>query len=98
MEPDQGLTDARPAGERGWWWRVGIAVARRPWLWATALTQLFVLAAPGWWRRWPPVPAPDPGYLRFRLVTQYGRADADPDVPDVLEYLRWCRQMHAAER
>jgi hypothetical protein len=70
---------------------VASAVARRPRLWATALRQVFVLAAPGWWRRRPFLPLPDPDYLRFRLVTQYGDADHAMEAGDVVTYLLWCR-------
>jgi len=34
---------------------------------------------------------PDPAYLRFRLQTQYGDAEREPDPSDVLAYLHWCR-------
>jgi hypothetical protein len=71
--------------------RAGVAVLVRPALWATAVVQLFRLAPGGWWRRWPPVPAPDPGYLRFRLQTQYGDPSREPEVADLVAYLEWCR-------
>jgi hypothetical protein len=78
--------------------RFGRALAGRPWLWPAAVRQLFVLAAPGWWRRRPFVPLPDPAYLRFRLITQYG----DPGHPvapeDVVAYVRWCRTYRAATK
>ena len=67
-----------------------MAVVRRPRLWPTAVIEVAVLARPGWWRRWPPVPRPDEKYLRFRLETAYGE-DASPRVADVLRYLEWCR-------
>jgi hypothetical protein len=70
-----------------------IAVARRPSLWLTAVHQVGVLARPGWWLRWPPVPIPDPAYLRFRLEVAYGNDRPDPEVTDVVAYLQWCRQM-----
>jgi hypothetical protein len=70
---------------------VASVVVRHPALWPTAVGQLFRLARPGWWRRWPPVPAPDPAYLRFRLQTAYGDAEREPDAADVVTYLRWCR-------
>ncbi len=50
------------------------------------------LAPTGWWRRWPPLPRPDPAYLRFRLQTAYGDPGRDPDPGDVVTYLRWCRR------
>ena len=74
-----------------WAARALVALARRPALWPTALTQLFRLAAPGWWRRPPFVPLPDPAYLRFRLETAYGD-DRDPEPADVITYLHWCRE------
>lgn len=67
------------------------AVVVRPWLWATAVRQVFVLARPGWWRRWPLLPLPDADYLAFRMVTAYGDAGARPGPGDVVGYLRWCR-------
>ena len=80
----------------GWWWAVVRALARTPGLWPTAVRQTLVLAAPGWWRRWPPVPRPDPGYLRFRLQTAYGEGERDPAPEDVVTYLRWVRSWRAA--
>jgi hypothetical protein len=68
-----------------------MAVLVRPGLWATAVVQLFRLAPGGWWRRWPPVPAPDPAYLRFRLQTQYGDPSREPEAADLVAYLEWCR-------
>lgn len=75
------------------WWCLALwAVLRRPDLWATALRQLRVLAAPGWWRRPPFLPLPDAAYLRFRMVTAYGgEGDEPPTVDDLVTYLHWCR-------
>jgi hypothetical protein len=70
-----------------------LVVLRHPGLWGTALLQLFRLATPGWWRHWPPLPLPDPEYLRFRLQTQYGGdvSGRSPDPRDLVTYLHWCR-------
>lgn len=68
-----------------------VAVVRHPGLWGTAIVQVLRLAAPGWWRRWPLLPLPAPGYLAFRLQTAYGDPGATPDPHDVVGYLRWCR-------
>jgi len=81
-----------------WWWRVTVAVLVRPALWLIALGQVVRLARPGWWHRWPPLPAPDPDYLRFRLQTQYGDPDREPAPQDVLAYLEWCRDYPRAAR
>jgi hypothetical protein len=79
---------------RCWWLGAGLAVARRPALWATAVRQLLRLAPSGWWRRWPPLPRPDPAYLRFRLQTAYGGEGGAPAPADVVAYLAWCRRQH----
>jgi len=75
---------------KGFWIRAVGALAREPSLWPTALGQAGRLARPGWWRRAPFLPVPDPVYVRFRLDTQYG-SSAAPDPEDLVVYLRWCR-------
>ena len=74
------------------------SIAVRPWLWATAVRQAFVLASPGWWRRAPFLPAPDPVYLRFRLQTMYGDPDHEIEPGDLVTYLEWCRRTRKALR
>lgn len=80
----------RPAAPARFWLRAAGLVVVRPNLWGAALRQAARLARPGWWRRAPFVPRPDPGYLRFRFETAYG--GGEPDPADVLDYLRWCRE------
>jgi hypothetical protein len=75
------------------WLRLGAAVARRPSLWRTAARQLRRTAPRGWYRRPPFLPVPSGDYLRFRLVTQYGRPDQRPTTVDVLNYLAWCKRV-----
>ncbi|HEX3539467.1 MAG TPA: hypothetical protein VHT75_03400 [Acidimicrobiales bacterium] len=70
------------------------ALLGRPELWPTATVMARRLAPPGWWRHWPPRPWPDSAYLRFRMVTAYGDADASPPPHDLVEYLAWCRRMN----
>ncbi|MEI8001966.1 MAG: hypothetical protein WCI50_11515 [Actinomycetes bacterium] len=69
------------------------AVLARPHLWWTALRQAGRLARPGWWRRPPFLPLPDPEYLDFRLETHYGGAPGSrvQDPSDLVRYLEWCR-------
>ncbi len=76
---------------RRWYGRAALALGAHPSLWGIAVVQLVRLAVPGWWHRWPPIPMPDPAYLRFRLQTQYGDAEREPDPSDVVAYLHWCR-------
>jgi len=66
-------------------------VLRRPSLWFTALAAVSRMAVPGWWRKSPYLPVPDPRLWDFRMVTAYGTADADPQPSDVISYLQWCR-------
>lgn len=75
----------------GWGMRAFWAVLWHPSLWGTAVAQVFRLARPGWWHRWPLLPLPDPAYVRFRLVTAYGDPDRAPEAVDVVTYLHWCR-------
>jgi len=70
-----------------------LSLAARPGLWWTATTQLLRLAPRRWWRRWPPVPRPDHGYLRFRAETMWGDAGHRAGADDLVAYLRWCRSM-----
>lgn len=73
-----------------WWRATATVVLRHPSLWPTAVGQALRLASPGWWRRRPFLPLPDPTYLRFRMETQYG--NEDPRPADVVTYLRWVRR------
>ena len=75
-----------------------LAVLARPRLWGVGFSQLFRLARRGWWRRWPPVPRPDPDYLRFRMQTYYGDPDRPFDAADLVRYLEWCRQQRRGLR
>lgn len=86
-------------GSSSWWLlRAGLALARHPSLWATALRQILVLARPGWWRTRPFLPLPDPVYLRFRVQTAYGDPHREPEPADVITYLHWCRSWRQLER
>ena len=73
------------------WWPAVVAVLRHPSLWAVAVTQVLRLAVPGWWRRPPFLPLPDPAYLRFRMSTAYGDPNRAPEPEDVVTYLHWCK-------
>ncbi len=79
------------------WIPVGMAVARRPRLWPTALRQAKRMARPGWWRSWPPLPTPPAGYVAFRSVTQYGDPAASPAAHDVVVWLDWVKSANWLE-
>lgn len=42
-----------------------------------------------WYARPPFLPLPARDYLRWRMYTAYGDADAVPPVADVIRYARW---------
>jgi hypothetical protein len=76
--------------------RVVLAVLARPSLWGVALRIWRRTTPSRWWANAPFLPLPSGGYLRFRLVTQYGRNDADIVPGDVLNYLAWCKRQDRA--
>lgn len=79
---------------RAWW---GLII--HPELWPTAMAVGWRLAAPGWWRRWPPRPVPTEAYRRFRMQTFLGTDDSAPlAAADLVGYLRWCRRMNGLAR
>ena len=88
--PEATSDPARPAPQVrvGWLVRVAFAVVRHPSLWVVGIVSMRRLAAPGWWRRWPPVPAPPPEYLQFRAVTNTGTEDL-PTPAETLRFLKW---------
>ena len=67
------------------------AIAPHPALWATAARVMVRTARRSWWRRPPFLPLPDAEYVRFRMLTNYGDADATPTAEDIVHYLSWCR-------
>ena len=73
---------------------VGLALLRRPDLWATAIRAGLSMAPTGWWHRPPFLPLPDRRWLRFRLETAYGGdgrfgPDSPFDVEDLITWLEW---------
>lgn len=70
-------------------------VVRQPNLLPIALVVGRGLVPTKWWRRWPPVPFPDRGWIAFRLETAYGDPNARPSVEDVKGYLEWAREMRS---
>ncbi len=45
-----------------------------------------------WFRRAPFLPLPPPEYIRWRMFTAYGDADAVPSVDDVVRFAQWRRE------
>ena len=42
-----------------------------------------------WFARFPFLPIPARGYMRWRMHTAYGRDDAVPPADDLVRYARW---------
>jgi hypothetical protein len=70
-----------------------LAVIKRPMLWGEGVRLVRRMAAPGWWRTWPPIPAPPGDYLRFRMQTNAGGDGSNPVVRphDLVDFLHWCK-------
>jgi hypothetical protein len=71
------------------------AILVRPDLWWTALGELRRMAPRHWWRSAPHLPLPDRKLWEFRMVTAYGRPDAEPTKADLISFLEWCRATSA---
>jgi len=66
---------------------------RSPRLAADLVRAAWAFRRRGWWRRPPFLPLPDRDYLRWRMLTAYGHADAVPPVEDVASFARWRREV-----
>lgn len=66
---------------------------RHPSLAWEAIRLALATAAPGWFRKAPFVPRPEPLYRDWRLLTAYGRPDATPTEREMEEFLRWRRNL-----
>jgi hypothetical protein len=71
------------------WLRLALRAAVRPTLAVALLTVAWRFRARGWYRRAPWLPLPDRTYLRWRMYTAYGDADAVPPIDDIERYARW---------
>ena len=66
-------------------------IFRRPRLWLEAVRALVAFTPSGWWKRSPFLPIPRPVYIRWRLQTAYGSAEASPPPADLVHFLEWRR-------
>lgn len=68
---------------------------RRPWTIPHLLGAAWAFRARGWYRRPPFLPLPPRSYLRWRMETAYGDADAEPTLDELERYLVWTARMRA---
>lgn len=66
-------------------------IIRHPGLWPELLRVVVAFTPVRWWKRGPFLPIPRPTYVRWRLQTAYGSADAIPSPADVVHFLEWRR-------
>ena len=75
------------------WTRVTIALmlraVRSPRLASDLLRVMWRFRTRGWYRRFPFLPLPARDYVRWRMHTAYGDADAVPSANDIERYARW---------
>jgi hypothetical protein len=57
------------------------------------LTLLWRFRRERWYAQLPLLPLPPRDYLRWRMYTAYGDADAVPPVEDVVRYARWAARI-----
>lgn len=73
---------------------LGLAV-RRPRTIPAILGAAWAFRARDWYRRLPFLPVPPRSYLRWRMETAFGDADAVPELADLERYLEWTARMRA---
>jgi hypothetical protein len=66
-------------------------VIRHPALAVDLLRTAWRFRSRHWYRHAPFLPLPDRDYVRWRMYTAYGNADAIPPADDVERYARWAR-------
>ncbi len=71
---------------------------RRPGLIPHMLGAAWAFRARGWYRRIPFLPLPSPDYMRWRLETAFGDADATPTDDETARFLVWATEMRARMR
>jgi hypothetical protein len=68
---------------------LALRAAPRPRLAAALLRVAWRFRTRSWYRRFPFLPLPDRTYLRWRMYTAYGNADAVPPTSDIERYALW---------
>ena len=76
---------------RTWMVGSGVALARRPDLWRTALRVARAHAPARWWERAPFLPVPDRAWMRFRYQTAFASPDGRPTPAEFIDYLEWAK-------
>lgn len=75
---------------------LGVAISH-PLLAAEAVRFALATSAPGWFRKPPFLPVPEPEYRDWRLITAYGRTGHLPSPVEVEDFLRWRRSIRRSQ-
>lgn len=93
VSPTPPAAGAPPAGGIGAWVGLTATLAGRalvnPALAIDLVRVAWRFRRRGWWHRPPFLPLPDAAYVRWRMHTAYGAADAIPPAADLIRYARW---------
>ncbi len=73
--------------------RLALRAALRPRLAVDLLRTAWAFRRRRWWASSPFLPLPDRTYLRWRMYTAYGEADALPRPDEIIRFARWRRQV-----
>lgn len=69
---------------------------RRPRLIPYLLGAAWAFRARDWYRRPPFLPLPPQSYMRWRMETAYGDAEAKPPLDEMERYFVWTARMRAS--
>lgn len=73
--------------------RMAALAFRRPRMIPTMLGAAWAFRARDWYRRAPFLPVPPASYMRWRMETAFGDAEAVPSLDDLERYLSWTARM-----
>lgn len=80
------------ASWRSFYVKLALRAALNPRLALDLARLAWSFRARGWYRRPPFLPLPPREYMRWRMATAYGDADAIPPVDEVVRFAKWRRE------
>jgi hypothetical protein len=66
---------------------------RKPYLIPLLFQTLWIFRRNRWYSRFPFVPVPSKGYLKWRMETAYGDLKTEPPLQELERYLKWSADM-----
>jgi hypothetical protein len=93
----EGSTARERGGRPGTWLSLATSLALRavvrPTLARDLLSLVWAFRRREWYRTPPFLPLPPPDYIKWRMYTAYGDADAVPPVEDIIRFATWRRRI-----